>query len=194
MSKSKKEITTSTPKEIHGNGLEAGSLITQSLKNLDRDQASRLLEEASKEALRLESKQIEQNLDYVVGKKTIEDHVDTFDMLDKKNVLTRHKVVSDVKTGAGNMRIESKSGATCFVASAVYEDPNHPDVIVLRKYRDDILAKNFLGRVFIKIYWVLGPRLAVMVGGHPRTKALCRRALRKLTLFLKDNFFAGGNP
>jgi hypothetical protein len=119
---------------------------------------------AGEEALRLEVKNREQNMDYVVGKKAAEDHIDTFNMLERGGKTTRQSVTSDIKTGAGNMRIESKSGATCFVASVAYDDPNHPDVMFLRIFRDNVLLTSEYGRSFIKWYWRNGPKLAKFVG------------------------------
>jgi hypothetical protein len=122
------------------------------------------MEKAGEEALRLEVKNREQNMDYVVGKKAIEDHIDTFNMLDKSGKMTRQSVTSDIKTGAGNMRIESKSGATCFVASVAYDDPNHPDVMFLRSFRDNVLSQSAYGQSFTAWYWKHGPELAKFVG------------------------------
>jgi len=149
--------------QLHDNGPQAASLIEQSLRNLSHDQAKNLMAKAAEEALRLEVKNREQNADYAFGKKAAQDHVDTFNMLDKSNILKRQNLTSDIKTGAGNMRIESKSGATCFVASVAYGDPNHPDVMFLRWYRDTVLTHNIAGRSFIGWYWKRGPKLAQII-------------------------------
>lgn len=149
--------------QLHDSGLRAGSLIEQSLSSLNKQQAQNLMAKAGEEALRLEVKGREQNMDYVVGKKAAEDHIDTFNMLEKGGKLTGQKVTSDIKTGAGNMRIESKTGATCFVASVAYDDPNHPDVMFLRGYRDNVLSKSKNGQSFIAWYWRNGPKLAKIV-------------------------------
>ena len=150
--------------QLHDNGLRAGSLVEISLSRLNKSQVANLMAKAGEEALRLEVKNREQNMDYVVGKKATEDHIDTFNMLDKSGKLTRQSVTSDIKTGAGNMRIESKAGATCFVASVAYDDPNHPDVMFLRGFRDNVLSKSTNGQAFIAWYWKNGPKLAKIVG------------------------------
>ncbi len=150
--------------QLHDNGLRAGSLIEQSLSKLSEQQAQNLMAKASEEALRLEVKNREQNLNYVVGKKAAEDHIDTFNMLEKTGRTTRQTVISDIKTGAGNMRIESKAGATCFVASVAYDNPNHPDVMFLRYFRDHVLNNSRFGQAFVAWYWRSGPKLAAIVG------------------------------
>jgi hypothetical protein len=59
----------------------------------------------------------------------MEDHIEVFATIEKGERTTWQIVTSDIKTGAGNMRIESKSGAICFIASIAYGDPNHPFII-----------------------------------------------------------------
>lgn len=167
--------------QLHSNGLKAGALIEQALANLKPDQMSNLMAKAADEALRLEVKGREQNLDYVTSKKTIEDHIDTFAMLEKgkegKFTTVRQSVVSDVKTPAGNMRIESKSGGACFVATAAYEDSDHANVRFLRAFRDDCLVHSSGGRAFIDWYWRVGPQLALIVGNYTILKLLARHVL-----------------
>lgn len=140
---------------------------------------------AADEALRLEVKTRELHIDYVAGKKTIEDHVYTFAMLEKQGKLTRQKVVSEVKTGAGNMRIESKSGATCFVATATYGDADHPNVRFLRAFRDDCLVRTSIGRTFIGWYWVIGPKLASQVCKYSLLRSLSHASISLLVIVIK---------
>ncbi len=61
------------------------------------------------------------------------------------------------------MTIESKSGATCFVATATYKNQFHPNVIFLQNFRDTTLSKSAVGRAFINWYWRTGPMLAIFV-------------------------------
>lgn len=166
--------------KLHDNGLKAGSLIEKSITRLNEQQAQNLMAKAAEEALRLEVKSREQNMDYIVGKKSAEDHIDTFNMLEKGGRTTRQHIVSDIKTGAGNMRIESKSGATCFVASVAYDDPNHPDVMFLRTYRDTVLKNSSIGRGFIAWYWRNGPRLAKIVSRSSALKRASRYFISRI--------------
>ena len=185
MSSDKKTVVSSSSKKLHNSGLEAGSLITQSVASLDAEQVAELRKRAAEEALRLEVKQREQNIDYVAGKKAAEDHIETFDNLDKRGKLNRQVVRSEINTGAGRMNIESKSGATCFVASTAFGDPNHPDVVYLRRFRDEWLSKRHLGRIFISFYWKLGPKLARMIEPSPRIKRMAKRMIQALVLHIK---------
>lgn len=150
--------------QLHDSGLQAGSLVQQALTRLNEQQAQDLMVKAGEVALELEKKNREQNMDYDDGKKRLEDHIDAFNMLDKSKKLTVHKLITESKSATGSLRVESKSGATCFVASVAYDDPNHPDVMFLRGFRDNILSQSKSGRSFIGWYWVNGPRLAKIVG------------------------------
>lgn len=71
---------------------------------------------------------------------------------------------------------DSSSGSGCFVATAAYGDRLHPEVVALRRYRDRILARNAVGRAFIRVYGALGPWLARLVT-HDRASGRAARAL-----------------
>jgi hypothetical protein len=172
------EVNAVAPLSLSDNGLRAGALIETAVTQLSQEQAQALMAKAAEEALRLESKRHEQNMDYVSGKKAIEDHVDAFNMLDKSGKTTRHGVNSDIKTGAGNMRIESKSGATCFVASVAYDDPNHVDVMYLRDFRDTVLCNSKIGKDFIAWYWRVGPELAKAISPFKSLKMVFRYLIK----------------
>jgi len=179
------DLSNELPVRLPDNGLRAGSLIGQSLSRLNQEQVQNLMLKAGEEALRLEVKNRVQNLDYTAGKKAIEDHVETFNMLDKRGKTTRQSVVSDVKTGAGNMRIESKSGATCFIASVAYRDPNHLDVMFLRKFRDERLIKSNFGKLFVKWYWINGPRIAKLINRWDFLKDCSKFLIGKIVFMLR---------
>jgi len=117
---------------------------------------------------------------YATGKKVAEDRIDTWDALSKNGRTTRQSVTTDIETGAGKMRIESKSGATCFVATAAYGDWRHPDVAYLRWYRDNVLTTSIAGRAFIRTYWCVGLYLAKAVVPIPKVRVLARRGISQL--------------
>ena len=64
----------------------------------------------------------------------------------------------------------------CFVATAVYENPSHPQVLRLRNFRDNTLANHLYGRLFIKIYVWIGPRIAKPVNSSAFLRRLFKRA------------------
>lgn len=72
---------------------------------------------------------------------------------------------------------EKKEG--CYIATAVYGSYNAPEVITLRRFRDETLKKSFLGRLFIKVYYRLSPPVANRLkNAHSINKAV-RKILDK---------------
>jgi len=53
-----------------------------------------------------------------------------------------------------------KQSTGCFIATACYETDAHPDVILLRNFRDDKLLSKKLGRVFVILYYRYSPPVA----------------------------------
>lgn len=52
----------------------------------------------------------------------------------------------------------------CYIATAVYGSYDCPQVWILRRYRDYFLYEHKLGRVFIKVYYKLSPKLVRKFG------------------------------
>jgi hypothetical protein len=171
--------------QLSDNGLRAGNLIDTALANLSQEQVSALGVKAAEELLRLKVKAQEQSMDYVEGKKAIEDHIEAFDALDKRGRTTRHNMNSEIKTGAGRMNISSKSGASCFVATTAFGGVDHPDVRFLRAFRDGYLKYHKSGRAFIKWYWRVGPKMARIVGSNRSLRLITRAALQLLVATIR---------
>ncbi|WP_458232257.1 CFI-box-CTERM domain-containing protein [Roseateles sp. P5_E8] len=173
---------------LHDNGLRAGNLIDTAISRLDDEQVRALGVKAGEAALELQKRQAQHNIDYVAGRKVVEDHIDTWDALNKQGKTTRQSVTTDVNVGAGRMSIESKSGATCFVATAAYGDWRHPDVEYLRWFRDNVLIESFFGRAFTKTYWIVGPQFAKLVAPFPAVRAAARGVLGALVRSLRNRY------
>lgn len=72
----------------------------------------------------------------------------------------------------------SKEG--CYIATMAYGDYNHPKVIILRKYRDDVLAKSVFGKVFIRFYYAISPTLVKVL----RNKESINNSIRQMLDYL----------
>lgn len=70
-----------------------------------------------------------------------------------------------------------KPEKACFVATAVYEDIDHPQVNALRRWRDGTLRRSVAGRLFIRLYYRVGPYLAQAVERFPRSRPVLRHIL-----------------
>lgn len=79
--------------------------------------------------------------------------------------------------------IPAKSGP-CFVATAVFEDEAAPEVVILRRWRDERLARRRGGRVLIGIYGWVGPRAAALPRHSPALRACLRGLFRRCATWL----------
>ena len=59
--------------------------------------------------------------------------------------------------------IEKKKADACFVVTATMGDFNHPDVVLLRSFRDRWIMKRLWGPFFVRIYYWIGPLLAAII-------------------------------
>jgi len=65
----------------------------------------------------------------------------------------------------------------CYIATAVYGSYNAPQVLVLRRFRDDTLAQSLLGRLLIKLYYSLSPPVAEWLKNTHRINTSVRNLL-----------------
>ncbi len=70
---------------------------------------------------------------------------------------------------------DKTSGGGCYIATAVYGNYNAPEVITLRKFRDNVLLENYFGRIFVKVYYCISPRFAKWL----KNKKLINNFVRK---------------
>jgi cold shock CspA family protein/predicted RNA-binding Zn-ribbon protein involved in translation (DUF1610 family) len=68
----------------------------------------------------------------------------------------------------------------CFIATAVYEDYNAPEVIKLRKFRDEKLKGHFFGDIFVFCYYKISPPFANYLSRTP----IASRKIKKLLDFI----------
>lgn len=66
--------------------------------------------------------------------------------------------IESFKKDLGDLGFTIQTGG-CYIATAVYGSYDCPQVWVLRRYRDTVLAANILGRIFIRIYYWISPYL-----------------------------------
>ncbi len=77
---------------------------------------------------------------------------------------------------------EVKGGGGCYIATMAYGRYEHPQVMVLRDFRDNYLAKRNWGTKFIATYYKYSPKLVK----HLKNKVFINRIVRNiLNLFIK---------
>ena len=84
--------------------------------------------------------------------------VDTLSEEDRRNILIGDEELS------GYWRIRNGGVQnSCFIATAVLGDYNHPTVIELRKFRDEWILKKAWGKAFVQWYYIQGEKVAKVI-------------------------------
>ncbi|HEX7478849.1 MAG TPA: CFI-box-CTERM domain-containing protein [Polyangiales bacterium] len=65
----------------------------------------------------------------------------------------------------------------CFVATAAYGTPMAQEISALRRFRDRQLSSNVVGRAFVQLYCVVGPKLAAVIAKHEELRSITRGLL-----------------
>lgn len=84
---------------------------------------------------------------------------------------------SDAHSKLEEIDRRSKNSGGCYIATAVYGSYQAYEVLELRKFRDEVLAQSFLGRLFIKTYYFLSPPIANWLKNAHRTNAFVKKIL-----------------
>lgn len=73
---------------------------------------------------------------------------------------------------------DSSKSPSCYIATAVYGDINHPQVVALRSIRDNKLSKSSIGKSFVSFYYSgFGKRAASLVDKIPGSRYIARKTL-----------------
>jgi hypothetical protein len=81
-------------------------------------------------------------------------------------------------------RLKDKFGG-CYIATAVYGSYDEPQVIILRRFRDDILEKTTAGRWFIDVYYKLSPKIASKLKNRQILNKLVKNILDTLVKYFE---------
>lgn len=65
----------------------------------------------------------------------------------------------------------------CYIATMAYGDYDHPQVIVLRKFRDEKLLTTVGGTAFVCFYYWISPKLVKLLADHKRINSIIRYVL-----------------
>ena len=84
---------------------------------------------------------------------------------------------------------ESQSNSSgCFIATECYESSLHPDVVLLKTFRDECLLKLKFGEILIKTYYRISPTIANYLSTKPIFKPLVLNFIIKpITGVIKAN-------
>ncbi len=80
------------------------------------------------------------------------------------------------------------SDGKCYIATAVYGSYDYPAVCVLRRFRDEQLSTNILGKMFVRLYYTTSPCLIKCLGRNKTFLHICKKILDQLVLRIKKRY------
>lgn len=93
--------------------------------------------------------------------------------------------LAKVNTGGGRSSGGSSSSSGCYIATMAYGDYDHPQVMILRQFRDDVLDKSAFGKWFIKTYYHYSPKLVERLKNQRTVNIIIRKALNQFIKLIK---------
>jgi len=99
-----------------------------------------------------------------------------------KKLLTKWGDTAFLETLAQKENV--KSG--CYIATAVYGSYDAPKVLLLRKFRDNVLAHSVFGRIFIKIYYTISPPVANKLKYAKRINKIVKNLLDHFVIWINN--------
>lgn len=104
----------------------------------------------------------------------------------KKNTLEeKKKIIEETKKEYLDYLATPKKNG-CYIATCVYGSYDCPEVWTLRRFRDNYLDKHILGKIFIRSYYKISPKLVKIFGNSKVFKLFNKRILDKFVLKLKS--------
>jgi hypothetical protein len=82
----------------------------------------------------------------------------------------------------------ARGAGGCFIATAAYGTPLAPEINVLREWRDFKLRKSAGGKMFVKVYYVVSPSIALVIAKSEKLKYLTRKILTPVVMYFKRKY------
>lgn len=82
------------------------------------------------------------------------------------------------------LRKRAASNNGCYIATMAYGDYNHPQVLILRNFRDEHLLNSKIGRVFVDFYYWSSPKIVTICKNNIVVKNTSKRLLDFLIKYL----------
>ncbi len=95
--------------------------------------------------------------------------------------------ICPVRPQSINYSSTSTSSEGCFIATAAYSTPFHPDLHTFRRFRDRKLMSNFLGKFLVRLYYRFSPKMAYYLNRNLLLKEFVRRRLEHLAAWMRKH-------
>lgn len=83
-------------------------------------------------------------------------------------------------SSSNSTKTSTSSSSGCYIATMAYGDYDHPQVLKLRRFRDEVLDKNYFGKLFIKYYYSISPKLVSLLKGQPYVNTTIQNILNQI--------------
>ena len=93
--------------------------------------------------------------------------------------LNRIEKIRFVERDKNTNWVNNSSGG-CYIATMAYGSYEHPQVRILRKYRDDVLLCTYIGKLFVKVYYYVSPKIVIVLKDQITINRIIRKILDKL--------------
>ena len=98
---------------------------------------------------------------------------------------TRARYAENLTTLRDMYNRSNSGGGGCYIATMVYGDYDHPQVMVLRNFRDNFLSNYPIGRNFIQFYYKYSPSWVEAMKNMKGVNLFIRFVLNKIILMIK---------
>lgn len=163
-------------------------LIAARFNTLPAETQDALVEFASKERIDFDKKVNNDQLAHANAQADIDKFIDLQHSLAHVEGGRISAASTNIKTASGNIHIESRS-SSCYVATATYDNAYHPNVVILRDFRDRYLRKSFWGKCFIYTYYTVGPYLAYFPSHSELFKCFSKKMLDHIVSWIIRKYY-----
>lgn len=87
-----------------------------------------------------------------------------------------------------NRRLNPSDDGACYIATMAYGDYEHPQVLILRHFRDLYLAQRNWGKWFINTYYKYSPKLVEKLKNHTLINKFIRKSLDGFISCIKNKY------
>ena len=92
----------------------------------------------------------------------------------------KNQIIAANRTLSTSSSRSSSSSGGCYIATMVYGDYNHPQVMVLRSYRDEVLLSNIAGKILVRLYYSISPILVKVLKNNQLINIGIRNILNQI--------------
>lgn len=164
-------------------------LIQAKFNQLPEETQQALAKFAAEKQIEFESKVNNDKLTHISAQADLDRYVNfEHDLSHTGESRKYHKSSIDVKTVTGSIHAESKS-SNCYVATATYDNKYHPNVVILRDFRDRFLRRSREGKCFIFLYYLIGPYLAYFPRHSKFIKCLSKKMLDGIVMVIVKQYY-----